>query len=155
MDVNIGSALTDAGGWVFDEGLGLCQRQGHVSQHRSIPRMCVDGPRRMGTGVDRYGVAEITRSPLHAWKGGDRLAPVSPLCTSRERRPKPDVRNLTVGAGACAFTGEPAGHARMPPGLQNLVTEFLRVWGSYAPPSGFHGRQASCGVRSGLSQAQY
>ena len=35
-----------------------------------------------------------------------------------ERRPKPDVRNLATRAGACAFIGEPTGHARMPPGLQ-------------------------------------
>jgi hypothetical protein len=40
----------------------------------------------------------------------------------------------------------------MPPCLQNLVTEqFPR--GSYAPPSGFHGRQGPFGVISGRSQA--
>ena len=41
------------------------------------------------------------------------------------RRPKPDVSNLDQRSGACAFTGKPAGHARMPPGLRMSVTELL------------------------------
>ena len=40
------------------------------------------------------------------------------------RRPKPDVGNPLI-TGACAFTGEPAGHARMPPGRRNLPTELM------------------------------
>ena len=41
---------------------------------------------------------------------------VSPLCSSRERRPKPDVSNLTKGTGACAFTlaGWTYAHATRP-----------------------------------------
>lgn len=74
-----------------------------------------------------------------------------PLCTSRERRPKPDVGNL-LSAGACAFTGEPAGHTRMPPGLRIAVTEFAER-GFHAPPSGFHGRQEPFGERTGHTQA--
>ena len=58
-----------------------------------------------------------------AWAIGPAVFPRRPYVHSG-RRPKPDVGNL-LGTGACAFTGKPAGHARMPPGLRNAsVTEL-------------------------------
>ena len=38
------------------------------------------------------------------------------------QRPKPDVGNTGNAQRACAFTGKPAGHARMPPG--RITTEM-------------------------------
>jgi len=67
---------------------------------------------------------------------------IAPMFLS-ERQPKPDVGNL-FREQAHAPLPLRAGHARMPPGLPKMATEFSER-GFHAPPSGFHGRRSSCG----------
>lgn len=59
-------------------------------------------------------------APYRATVGFD---PLSPLCTSRERRPKPDVSNLVSDQARVSLpeTGWTCIHATRPP---NLATEF-------------------------------
>lgn len=76
---------------------------------------------------------------------------VPPLCTSRERRPKPDVGNL-FREQAHAPLPSRAGHARMPPGLR-IRGPSNSERGFHAPPSGFYGRQEPFGT--GWMQSQF
>jgi len=75
-------------------------------------------PRPTGTAEQAATVLDCSHSRPPALQerrsAGPRAAPMYLL----ERRPQPDVGNL-LSIGACAFTGEPAGHTRMPPGLRN------------------------------------